>query len=167
MKIGFMELVLVFVVALLVIGPDKLPSFAQKLGAALKEFRKASADVTKEVRENVIEPLEDAQRPIREAMEPLEELNRDVKRNFQDVERELKNIGKPAPKREEPAPAAEAEAGEGPAPGADENAAPEADANAAPGGADSPKGAPSGDPAAPDAETILEQTEAKAGGDSI
>ena len=116
MKIGFMELVVVFVVALLVIGPDKLPSFAQKLGKALQEFRKASADVTKDVRENVIEPLEEAQRPIREAMEPLEELDREIRGDLKDMESGLKSIGKPSPKRAEqkaePAPEAEDAAGE-------------------------------------------------------
>ena len=127
MKIGFLELVVVFVVALLVIGPDKLPSFAQKLGKALQEFRKASADVTKDVRENVIEPLEEAQRPIREAMEPLEELNREIRDDIKDMEKGLKNIGKPAPKKPEekaepePAPApAESEAEEIPAEPAEE-----------------------------------------------
>ena len=108
MKIGFLELLVVFVVALLVIGPDKLPGFAQKLGAALKEFRRASADVTKEVRENVIEPLEDAQKPIREAMEPLEELDREVRENVKGVEREFRNIGKPKPPKPEPASETEA-----------------------------------------------------------
>ena len=102
MKIGFLELVVVFVVALVAIGPDKLPSFARKLGDALREFRKVSADVTKDVRENVIEPLEEAQRPIREAMEPLEELDRAVRKDIRDMERDLRNIGKPAAKRPEP-----------------------------------------------------------------
>ena len=110
MKIGFLELVVVFIVALLVIGPDKLPSFAQKLGKALQEFRKASADVTKDVRENVIEPLEEAQRPIREALEPLEELNREVRKDLKDVENGIKNIGKPAPKKPEKAEESEPEA---------------------------------------------------------
>lgn len=99
MKIGFMELVVVFIVALLAIGPDKLPAFARKLGLALREFRKVSADVTKDVRENVIEPLEEAQRPIREAIEPLEELDRAVRKDLKDMENDLKNIGKPAPKK--------------------------------------------------------------------
>ena len=101
MKFGFMELVVVFIVALLVIGPDKLPAFAQKLGKALQEFRKASADVTRDVRENVIEPLEDAQRPIREALEPLEDLDKAVRKDIKDVEDGLKNIGKPSAKKPE------------------------------------------------------------------
>ena len=116
MKIGFMELVVVFIVALLVIGPDKLPSFAQKLGKALQEFRKASADVTKDVRENVIEPLEEAQKPIREALEPLEELDREIRSDLKDVEKGIKNIGKPAPKKPEDKKEPEPEPEPAPAP---------------------------------------------------
>ena len=112
MKIGFMELVIVFVVALIVIGPDKLPSFAQKLGKALQEFRKASADVTRDVRENVIEPLEEAQRPIREALEPLEELDREIRGDLKDMENGLKNIGKPPSGRPEEKAEPTPEAGE-------------------------------------------------------
>ena len=55
MKLGFWEILVVVIVALLVIGPDKLPFYAKKLGQALKEFRKVSEDMTKEVRESVIE----------------------------------------------------------------------------------------------------------------
>ena len=116
MKIGFLELVVVFIVALLAIGPDKLPSFARKLGDALREFRKVSADVTKDVRENVIEPLEEAQRPIREAMEPLEELDRAVRKDIRDMERDLKNLGKPAAKKPEAKRDPEPEAEPAPAP---------------------------------------------------
>ena len=91
MKIGFMELVVIFIVALLAIGPDKLPAYAQKLGQALREFRKVSQDVTQDVRESVIEPLEEAQKPLREALE-----------------KEFKNIGKPKPPEKTPAVPAEA-----------------------------------------------------------
>lgn len=108
MKIGFLELIVVFIVALLAIGPDKLPSYARKLGIALQEFRKATADVTKDVRENVIEPLEEAQRPIREAIEPITELDREVRQDIQSIEKDFKNIGKSKPaeseKRQDPPP---------------------------------------------------------------
>ena len=60
MKIGAMELIVIFIVALLVIGPDKLPSYARKFGNALKEFKKASSDITQDIRESVVEPLEEA-----------------------------------------------------------------------------------------------------------
>ena len=97
MKIGAMELVVIFIVALLVIGPDKLPQYARKFGSALQEFRKASSGVTKEIRESVIDPLEEAQKPLREAMEPLEDISKGLKSDLNAVEKDLKNIGKPKP----------------------------------------------------------------------
>lgn len=98
MRIGVSELIVVLVVALLVLGPDKLPRYARKLGAALAEFRKASDEATREIRENVVEPLEEAQRPLREAMEPVEELDRAVKGNLDEVRTSLGQIGKNPPK---------------------------------------------------------------------
>lgn len=106
MKIGLTELVVVFVVALLVIGPDKLPVYAKKLGTALAEFRKASENLTKDFKESVVTPLEEAQRPLREAIEPLEELEKGVRSDVREMQSSLNGIGKPkksAPK----APAAE------------------------------------------------------------
>ncbi len=107
-----MELVVIFVVALLVIGPDKLPQYARKIGSALREFRRASQDVTQELRQSVIDPLEEAQKPLREAMEPLEDLNRSVKSDLRTVEKDLNNLGKAAAKpKAEPAAPEKAEDG--------------------------------------------------------
>ena len=120
MKIGAMELIVIFIVALLVIGPDKLPSYAKKFGNAMREFRKASSDMTQDIRESVVEPLEEAQRPLREAMEPLETLKKDVEGSFKGVEKDLKNIGKPAPKdKKAEAEAAASEAVQDPVPAKD------------------------------------------------
>ena len=113
MKIGAMELVVIFIVALLVIGPDKLPQYARKFGTALREFKKASSDVTQEIRESVIDPLEEAQKPLREAMEPLEDLKSDIQRDLKGVEKDLNSIGKvkkpEAPAKEQAAQPAAAE----------------------------------------------------------
>jgi TatA/E family protein of Tat protein translocase len=43
--IGPLELVFIFVVALLVFGPKKLPELARTLGKGLAEFRRASSDL--------------------------------------------------------------------------------------------------------------------------
>lgn len=43
--IGIQELLIIFVVALLVLGPTKLPGVARSLGKGLKELRKASDDL--------------------------------------------------------------------------------------------------------------------------
>lgn len=48
-NIGFTELLLIFVVALVIFGPQKLPSLGRSLGSALREFRKAARDITEEL----------------------------------------------------------------------------------------------------------------------
>ena len=105
MRIGVSELIVVLIVALLVLGPDKLPRYARKLGAALAEFRKASDAAAREIRENVAEPLAEAQKPLRDAMEPLAEMERAVKENLREAQDSLTNIGKDAPKAPETAQA--------------------------------------------------------------
>ncbi|MDL1970459.1 MAG: Sec-independent protein translocase protein TatB [Candidatus Desulfofervidaceae bacterium] len=47
--IGMQELVIVLIVALLVLGPKRLPEVARALGRGVREFRKA----TQEVKESV------------------------------------------------------------------------------------------------------------------
>ena len=42
--LGFGEIILVLVVALLVLGPEKLPKLAKQLGRGMREFRRAASD---------------------------------------------------------------------------------------------------------------------------
>lgn len=50
--IGFQELLLILVVALVVVGPKKLPDLAKGLGKGLKEFRKATDDLKSNLHDN-------------------------------------------------------------------------------------------------------------------
>ena len=43
--IGFPELIVILVIALIVIGPSKLPDLARALGKGLAEFRKATQEI--------------------------------------------------------------------------------------------------------------------------
>lgn len=47
--IGVPELIVIFVVALLVFGPKKLPDLAKALGRALAEFKRATEELKNEV----------------------------------------------------------------------------------------------------------------------
>ncbi len=94
MKIGITELIVVFVVALFVVGPDKLPAYARKLGEALAQFRKYSEEATKDIKESIVEPLDEAQRPLKEAVQPLNELEREVRGSVKDVQDSFAGIGK-------------------------------------------------------------------------
>lgn len=50
-NLGFTEMAVIFVVALLVIGPQKLPELARNLGKSLAEFRRASNDLRRTIME--------------------------------------------------------------------------------------------------------------------
>ncbi len=44
-SIGFQELFFIFVIALIIFGPNKLPELGKFLGKTMSEFRKASNDL--------------------------------------------------------------------------------------------------------------------------
>ncbi len=76
-NIGMPELILIFVVALLIFGPRKLPEIGRMLGNAMREFKKAAED-------------------FKEAMnqEPPEEIVKEVEEKLKQNEAELKKDGK-------------------------------------------------------------------------
>src|SRR5919198_2351447 len=55
-NLGPFELVAIFVVALLVFGPDKLPEMGRQVGKAFREFRKFQESMNSQVRD-VLEPI--------------------------------------------------------------------------------------------------------------
>lgn len=52
--IGMPELIIILVIALLVIGPQKLPELARSLGKGLAEFKKATDDFKLSIREEAL-----------------------------------------------------------------------------------------------------------------
>ena len=68
--IGVPELLVILVVALIVLGPKRLPDVARTLGKGLAEFRKATSDLTDELRsaQTMIEKeARDTERAARQA----------------------------------------------------------------------------------------------------
>jgi sec-independent protein translocase protein TatB len=55
-NLGPFELVAIFVVALLVFGPDKLPEMGRQVGKAFREFKKFQASMESNVRD-VLDPI--------------------------------------------------------------------------------------------------------------
>jgi len=58
-NLGFPELVIIFVVALLVFGPRKLPELGKSLGKSLAEFKRATNDLKRTWEEEVKAEEED------------------------------------------------------------------------------------------------------------
>ena len=51
--IGFPELVLIFIVALVVFGPRKLPELGRSLGKTLAEFKRATNDIKHSIEKEI------------------------------------------------------------------------------------------------------------------
>ncbi|MBC8491102.1 MAG: twin-arginine translocase TatA/TatE family subunit [Candidatus Marinimicrobia bacterium] len=52
-SLGIGEIILILVIFLLLFGAKRLPEFARSLGKSLKEFKKATSDITSEIDEAV------------------------------------------------------------------------------------------------------------------
>lgn len=53
--IGLQELIIIAVIALLIVGPKKLPDLAKTLGKGFSEFKKATEGVTEDLRDTLKE----------------------------------------------------------------------------------------------------------------
>jgi sec-independent protein translocase protein TatA len=51
--IGMPELIVILVVALVVLGPTRLPELARTLGKAMAEFRRQSSDIIEEFQQQI------------------------------------------------------------------------------------------------------------------
>lgn len=54
-NIGFGELVVIMVAALVIFGPNKLPELGKSLGQGIREFKKATQAITEEVAKAAVE----------------------------------------------------------------------------------------------------------------
>jgi len=68
--IGLPELVVILVLTLIVVGPQRLPEVAAQIGRTIREFRRYSSGVTKELMDAV----------------------QDLEREYQDLRGELKSV---------------------------------------------------------------------------
>ncbi|EYE87285.1 hypothetical protein Q428_14120 [Fervidicella metallireducens AeB] len=44
-SLGFPELIIILVIALVIFGPKKLPEIGKAMGSSIKEFKKATKDI--------------------------------------------------------------------------------------------------------------------------
>ena len=71
--IGMPEMILILAVALIVIGPKKLPDLAKSLGRAMGEFKKATSDLKESM---------EADTGLSEVKETLDDINSDIKQSI-------------------------------------------------------------------------------------
>ena len=70
LNVGGGELLIIFLVALVVLGPTKLPEVARQAGKIYSEFRKISSGFQREFREAMRDPVGNAVRDVTEDATP-------------------------------------------------------------------------------------------------
>ncbi len=82
-SLGMQEIIVIFVLALIIFGPRKLPEIGKSLGKGLSEFKKASNDLKKAWEEEVdLEKEKESMKGLlKDSSEALHELSADVKEN--------------------------------------------------------------------------------------
>jgi TatA/E family protein of Tat protein translocase len=102
-NVGPEKLLLLFIIALIVLGPTKLPDAARSLGRALGEFRRVSGRLQNEVRDALADPKD-----------ALSAAVSDLRNEFGDVGGfGLGGLSLTAPVGDQPAPAGPSPAGAG------------------------------------------------------
>ena len=92
--VGFSEMVMIAVVALIVIGPEKLPKVARTLGLLAGRMQRYVSNVKSDIqREMQFEDLQKLQQEIKQGYEQTEahvnELGSDIKREVAALEKEI------------------------------------------------------------------------------
>lgn len=68
--IGIPELVVIFIIALIVIGPQKLPDIAKAFGKAFAEFKKATEEIKSSVKDDIEKVTKSSTEALKEVTMP-------------------------------------------------------------------------------------------------
>jgi sec-independent protein translocase protein TatA len=71
---GPAEMLVIGVFALLVFGPQKLPEMARQFGRAIREFKKATSELTDELKLGMDQPASPKTKPAETKTDPPKEL---------------------------------------------------------------------------------------------
>ncbi len=82
-SIGLPELIVIFIIALLVFGPKKLPEVGKSMGRAIREFKKASDELRSKVEEEI---------NAAEIKNEIDEVNKEVRQDLNDIRSDLNQV---------------------------------------------------------------------------
>jgi sec-independent protein translocase protein TatB len=85
--IGLFELAMIMIVALIVVGPDKLPQTAREIGKVVRTLRSYASGVQREIREG----FGDLTAEVDATRSEFEDLGRSLKTSGLEIERELED----------------------------------------------------------------------------
>ena len=96
--LGMPELILIFVVALLLFGPRKMPQIGRSIGRAMGEFRRASNEFKRTIEDEVAaDEIRDVEKDLKDLKDVGKEL-RDLKQTVEKpIETTVKKVFDPSP----------------------------------------------------------------------
>ena len=104
--IGLPELIIILIVAVIVVGPKRLPEVAVQIARAIRQLRGYATDVTAQMRSELDEltrEYEQVRKELREfrqaATKDLDSVSREVDRAVRDVPAVIESSAEPEPKR--------------------------------------------------------------------
>jgi len=98
-QLGFQELLVIFIIALLVFGPKKLPELGKSLGKGLREFKRA----TNELKATWDDNLKDAENEISSTAKDFQNIQKDVNKTMKEAaEPNITAPASPAPPESDP-----------------------------------------------------------------
>jgi sec-independent protein translocase protein TatA len=74
-QLGFQEIFVIFIIALLIFGPRKLPELGKSLGKGLREFKRATEDL-KSSWDQQMRDAENEIKDVKNTIEQAEDLNK-------------------------------------------------------------------------------------------
>ena len=87
--IGFPEIIVILIIALMFFGTDKLPEIARGLGKTMSDIRHATTDIKREIKNSVDETkiaesnvVSDINQEINKVKDEVEDFSGSVKRNL-------------------------------------------------------------------------------------
>lgn len=99
-SIGFPEIILIFIVVLLLFGPQKLPDFAKTMGKTLREFRRtvneAKATIEEELEKaDITEDIKEIEQEIKDAAD-IEKVIEDTEmgKDLKAIKEDLKDLSR-------------------------------------------------------------------------
>jgi sec-independent protein translocase protein TatB len=112
--IGLPELIIILIVAVIVVGPKRLPEVAVQIARVIRHLRGYATDVTSQMRSELDEltrEYEQVRKELREfrqdATKDLDSVSREVDRTVQDVPAVIESSAEPGPKMRPSSPGKE------------------------------------------------------------
>jgi len=104
--IGLPELIIILLVAVIVVGPKRLPEVAAQLARVIRQLRGYATDVTAQMRselDDLTREYEQVRKELREfrqaATKDIDSLSREVDRTAREVPAIIESSAEPKPKR--------------------------------------------------------------------